>query len=163
MKKMIILVFLVAVCAYFMGFFKVYAEETKSCGVDKVLIEKSEKKLSLIDCNGKVVKTYSVRVGKNKGPKQCDGDKKTPEGIYHVIEKRASKYVKFLELDYPQEKDKQKAKELGCKPGDSIGIHSWIEGLDKSGSLGCITTWTKEEILEINKLVKVGTEVEIKE
>ena len=131
--------------------------------VSKILVEKSKKEMTLFDNNGEIIKTYKVRVGKNKGPKQCDGDKRTPEGIYHITEKRDSKYHKFLAIDYPQVKDIKKAKELGCKPGDSIGIHSWIEGLPKEGSLGCITVWTKNEILEINNLVKVGTTVEIKE
>lgn len=131
--------------------------------VRKILVDKSDKTMQLLDINGCVVKQYNIVTGKNKGPKQCDGDKKTPEGVYKIIEKRDSKYHKFLALDYPRAKDIKKAKELGCKPGDSIGIHSWIEGLNRTGSLGCIRVWTKEEILEINNLVSVGTEVEIKE
>lgn len=131
--------------------------------VRKIVVEKSNKKMYLLDVNGCIVKQYNVVTGKNSGPKQCDGDKKTPEGVYKIIEKRDSKYHKFLALDYPRAKDIKKAKELGCKPGDSIGIHSWVEGLPMSGSLGCIRVKTKEEILEINNLVSVGTEVEIKE
>ncbi len=132
--------------------------------VRKILVEKSKKTLQLLDINGCIVKQYNnIRLGKNKGPKQCDGDKKTPEGVYKIIEKRDSKYHKFLALDYPRTKDIKKAKELGCKPGDSIGIHSWVEGLPKEGSLGCITVWTKKDILEINNLVTIGTEIEIKE
>ena len=131
--------------------------------VRKIVVEKSNKKMYLLDVNNCIVKQYDVVTGKNSGPKQCDGDKKTPEGVYKIIEKRDSKYHKFLALDYPRAKDIKKAKELGCKPGDSIGIHSWIEGLNRTGSLGCIRVWTKSEILEINNLVAVGTEVEIKE
>lgn len=131
--------------------------------VRKIVVEKSNKKMYLLDVNNCVVKQYNIVTGKNKGPKQCDGDKKTPEGVYKIIEKRDSKYHKFLALDYPRAKDIKKAKELGCKPGDSIGIHSWIEGLNRTGSLGCIRVWTKDEILEINNLVSVGTEVEIRE
>jgi len=131
--------------------------------VRKIIVDKSDKTLQLLDVNGCIVKQYdNIRLGKNEGPKHCEGDSKTPEGIYHIIEKRNSKYVKFLALDYPQAKDIKKAKELGCKPGDSIGIHSWIEGLPKEGSQGCITVWTKKDILEINDLVSVGTEVEIR-
>ena len=131
--------------------------------VRKIVVEKSNKKMYLLDVNSCIVKQYNVVTGENSGPKQCDGDKKTPEGVYKIIEKRDSKYHKFLALDYPRAKDIKKAKELGCKPGDSIGIHSWIEGLNRTGSLGCIRVWTKEEILEVNRLVSVGTEVEIKE
>ena len=131
--------------------------------VRKIVVEKSNKKMYLLDVNSCIVKQYNVVTGKNSGPKQCDGDKKTPEGVYKIIEKRDSKYHKFLALDYPRAKDIKKAKELGCKPGDSIGIHSWIEGLPVDSSLGCIRVKTKEEILEVNRLVSVGTEVEIKE
>lgn len=143
-----------------------YSDDLYNCNmlgpVKKVLIKKSEKTLQLLDANGCIVKQYNnIRLGKNKGPKQCDGDKKTPEGIYKIIEKRHSKYHRFLAIDYPRQKDIKRAKELGCKPGDSIGIHSWIEGLPRDGSLGCITVWTKKEILEIEKLTSVGTVVEI--
>ena len=131
--------------------------------VVKIVVDKSDKTMWLLDVNECIVKQYNIVTGKNKGPKQCDGDKKTPEGVYKIIEKRDSKYHKFLALDYPRAKDIKKAKELGCKPGDSIGIHSWIEGLPVDGSLGCIRVKTKEEILEVNRLVSVGTEVEIRE
>lgn len=131
--------------------------------VRKIVVEKSNKKMYLLDINGCVVKEYNIVTGKNPGPKQCDGDKKTPKGTYQIIEKRDSKYHKFLALDYPRAKDIRRARELGCKPGDSIGIHSWVEGLDRTGSLGCIRVWTRAEILEINDLVSVGTEVEIKD
>jgi len=130
--------------------------------IRKIIIEKSNKKMYLVDVNGCIVKQYDVRLG-IKGAKHCEGDMKTPTGIYKIKEKRNSKYVKFLELDYPRAKDIKKAKELGCNPGNAIGIHSWIEGLPKENSQGCITVWTKEEILEINSLVSVGTEVEIKD
>lgn len=135
--------------------------------VSKILIEKSIEKMTLIDTTGCEVKTYSVRVGFNKGPKQCEGDKKTPEGTYKIKDKRDSKYERFLEIDYPRSKDLIKAEELGCKPGNAIGIHYFNQDvMDKntqySGSNGCITVWNREEIREISRLVKVGTEVEIK-
>lgn len=129
----------------------------------KVLIVKSMKQLTILDTSGCIIKQYdNIRIGKNPGPKQCDGDKRTPEGKYHIIEKRDSKYHRFLAINYPNADDIKKAKELGCKPGDSIGIHSWKPGLPKEGSLGCITVWSKKDILEIDSLVEVGTEVEIR-
>ena len=126
--------------------------------VRQIRIEKSEKKMYLEDVNNCIVKQYDVRLGV-EGTKHCEGDMKTPTGMYKIVEKRNSKYVKFLALDYPRAKDIVKARELKCKPGDSIGIHAWIEGLPKENSQGCITVWTKEEILEINSLVSVGTQV----
>lgn len=130
--------------------------------VVKIVVDKSDKTMQLLDVNDCIVKEYNVRLGLD-GPKQCEGDKKTPEGTYKIIDKYSSKYHKFLAIDYPRAKDIKKAKELGCKPGNGVGIHAWVEGLPRSNSKGCITVWKKEEILEVNRLVRVGTEVEIKE
>lgn len=136
--------------------------------VQKIVVEKSKKLMTLYDVNDCVVQQYTVRTGLNKGPKQCEGDKKTPEGTYKIKDKRDSKYVRFLELDYPRPKDLVKAEELGCNPGNAIGIHYFNQDvMDKntqySGSNGCITVWTKDEIREISRMIKVGTVVEIKE
>lgn len=136
--------------------------------VQKIVVEKSNKKMYLLDVNSCVVKEYTVRVGLNKGPKQCEGDKKTPEGIYKIKEKRDSKYIRFLEIDYPRAKDIKRAKELGCNPGNAVGIHYYNKEYTNDpstlkGSLGCITVWDKSEIREIDSLVKVGITVEIKE
>ena len=135
--------------------------------VRQIVVEKSNKKMYLLDVNNCIVKEYTVRTGLNKGPKQCEGDKKTPEGIYSIKSKKDSKYVRFLELDYPRAKDKKKAKELGCNPGNAIGIHYYNEEYtdDPStlkGSLGCITVWNKAEIKEIDRLVGVGTTIIVK-
>lgn len=167
MKKVLFVTLLICFMAvwYFIGMYSAEAGHYVKCTgeVEKVLVVKSTKTLTLLDTSGCIVKQYPVVTGKHKGPKRCDGDKKTPEGTYHIIEKRDSKYHRFLALDYPQAKDIKRAKELKCKPGDSIGIHGWIKGLPLDGSLGCIRVMTKKEILEIDSLVKVGTEVEIRE
>lgn len=165
--KLKLVLFVIVWCVLFfaLGVYSAKAEEFEYCSgeVNKILVEKSIKKLSLIDSTGCIVKEYNVRVGKNPGPKRCNGDKRTPTGIYHIIEKRQSIYYRFLAIDYPQKQDIQRARKLKCRNGGSIGIHSWRPGLNPEGSLGCITVWTKEEILEIYKLVPVGAEVEIKE
>ena len=142
----------------------------KTCSqrIDRIEVYKSEKRMILVDDTDCVIKEYKVRTGLNKGPKQCEGDKKTPEGTYYIKDKRDSKYVKFLELDYPRAKDIERAKELGCNPGSAVGIHYYNEEYTNDpstleGSLGCITVWNKSEIREINSLVRVGTKVIIKE
>ena len=145
-----------------------FTNDNKSCSniFDRILIDKSEKTLALIDTEDCIIKTYKVRIGKNSGPKQCEGDKKTPEGIYHIVDKFDSKYHRFLAIDYPQQKDIKKAKELGCNPGNAIGIHYYNEEFAKNGdelegSLGCITVFNKWELDEIDKLTRNGTVVEI--
>lgn len=138
----------------------------KTCSnrIDRIEVYKSEKRMVLIDDTDCIVKEYKVRTGLNKGPKHCDGDKKTPEGTYYIKAKRDSQYIKFLELDYPKQKDIDKAKELGCNPGNAIGIHYYNKEYSNDpstlkGSLGCITVWSKSEIREINSLVRTGTKV----
>jgi murein L,D-transpeptidase YafK len=49
---------------------------------DRVVVLKKERTLELF-CRGKVIKTYKVALGGDPvGPKNRQGDHKTPEGIY---------------------------------------------------------------------------------
>jgi len=137
---------------------------------DKILIEKKERRLTLIS-KDKVLKTYKIALGGNpNGPKERQGDHKTPEGTY-VIDSRNkdSRYHLSLHISYPNEKDKKRAKELGVSPGGDIMIHgikngfSWIGDFhtERDWTKGCIAV-TDEEIEEIDKLVPNGTIVEIR-
>jgi tetratricopeptide (TPR) repeat protein len=136
---------------------------------DKILIEKKERRLTLLS-KGKVLKSYKIALGGDpNGPKERQGDNKTPEGTY-VIDSRNkdSRYHLSLHISYPNEKDKKRAKELGVSPGGDIMIHgikndfSWVGDLHTQvdWTKGCIAV-TDEEIEEIEKLVPNGTSVEI--
>lgn len=137
---------------------------------DKILIEKKERLLMLIS-KDKVLKTYKIALGGNpNGPKERQGDNKTPEGTY-VIDSRNkdSRYHLSLHISYPNEKDKKRAKKLGVSPGGDIMIHgikngfSWVGDFHTEGdwTKGCIAV-TDEEIEEIDKLAPNGTIVEIR-
>lgn len=137
--------------------------------VTKVLIEKKERRLTLM-AKETPLKSYRIALGGNPtGPKERQGDNKTPEGTY-IIDSRNndSRFHLSLHISYPNEKDKKRAKELGVSPGGNIMIHglkngfSWV-GNSHAGSdwtEGCIAV-TNEEIEEIAGLVPVGTVVEI--
>ena len=137
---------------------------------DKILIEKKERRLTLIS-KGKTLKTYQIALGGNpNGPKERQGDNKTPEGTY-VIDSRNknSRYHRSLHISYPNEKDKKLAKDLGVSPGGDIMIHGIKNGFSWVGDLHTGVDWTKgciavtdEEIEEIDKLVPNGTIVEIR-
>jgi tetratricopeptide (TPR) repeat protein len=137
---------------------------------DKILIEKKERRLTLIS-QGRLLKTYKIALGGNpNGPKERQGDNKTPEGIY-VIDSRNkdSRYHLSLHISYPNEKDRRRAKELGVSPGGDIMIHGIKNGFSWVGDLHTEVDWTKgciavtdEEIEEIDKLVPNGTVVEIR-
>jgi len=137
---------------------------------DKILIEKKRRRLTLIS-KGEVLKTYKIALGGNPiGPKERQGDNKTPEGTY-IIDSRNkdSRYHLSLHISYPNEKDKQRAKELGVSPGGDIMIHGIKNGFSWVGDLHTEVDWTKgciavtdEEIVEIEKLAPNSTIVEIR-
>jgi L,D-peptidoglycan transpeptidase YkuD (ErfK/YbiS/YcfS/YnhG family) len=137
---------------------------------DKILIEKKERRLTLLS-KGEVIKTYKIALGGDPtGPKEKQGDTKTPEGIYLIDSRnRVSGYHRSLHISYPNEKDKMRAKELGVSPGGDIMIHGIKNGLTWVGTSHAEVDWTKgciavsdEEMDEIYKLVPNGTIVEIR-
>ncbi|KAB0664278.1 L,D-transpeptidase family protein [Oryzomonas japonica] len=143
---------------------------TRKRSVDRIVIEKKERRLMLIS-TGEVLKTYKIALGGNPdGPKERQGDNKTPEGTYVIDGKnKNSQYHQALHVSYPNERDKKRAKELGVSPGGDIMIHgiktgfSWVGDLqaNKDWTKGCIAV-TDEEIEEIYKLVPLNTVVEIR-
>jgi len=138
--------------------------------IDKILIEKKERRLTLIS-KGKVLKSYKIALGGNpNGPKERQGDNKTPEGSYVIDSRnRDSRYHLSLHISYPNMKDKKRAKQLGVSPGGDIMIHGIKNGFSWVGDLHTEVDWTKgciavtdEEIEEIDKLAPNGTIVEIR-
>jgi tetratricopeptide (TPR) repeat protein len=137
---------------------------------DKILIEKKERRLTLLS-RGEALKTYKIALGENPiGPKERQGDNKTPEGTY-VIDSRNkdSGYHLSLRISYPNEKDKKRARELGVSPGGDIMIHGIKNGFSWVGDSHTEVDWTKgciavtdEAIEEIDKLAPNGTIVEIR-
>jgi murein L,D-transpeptidase YafK len=137
---------------------------------DKILIEKRERRLTLIS-KGKGLKTYKIALGGDpNGPKERQGDNKTPEGTYVIDSRnRDSRYHLSLHISYPNEKDKKRAKDLGVSPGGDIMIHGIKNGFSWVGDFHTEVDWTKgciavtdEEIEEIDKLTPNGTIVEIR-
>jgi murein L,D-transpeptidase YafK len=138
--------------------------------VDRILIEKSTRRLMLIS-QGKVLKSYKIALGGNPiGPKERHSDNKTPEGTYVIdARNRDSRFHLSLHISYPNERDKKRAKELGVSPGGDIMIHgikngfSWVGGAHAGvdWTKGCIAV-TDQEIEEIDKLAPNGTIVEIR-
>lgn len=150
--------------------FAVVAIAGENAFADKVLIEKQARKLTLLS-KGQPIKVYKVALGRNpKGPKEKEGDNRTPEGMY-IIDSRnpRSHYHLSLHISYPGPQDVERAKQHGVSPGRDIMIHGIMNGLGWIGGLhrhfdwtkGCIAV-TNREIKEIAGLVPDGTPVEIK-
>ena len=146
---------------------KIFALRTEPA--DEVLIEKKERRLTLLS-KGEVIKSYKIALGGSAvGPKVRQGDNKTPEGTYIIDSRnRDSDYHLSLHISYPNDKDKMRAKELGVSPGGDIMIHGIKNGLSLVGASHAEVDWTKgciavtdEEMEEIYKLVPNGTIVEI--
>src|SRR5215469_14873035 len=141
-----------------------------STNVDRILVEKSRRSMSLLNGTN-VVKSYKIALGGNPtGAKDRQGDHKTPEGIYSVDRKKPnSQFHKALHLSYPSTEDRERARKLGVNPGGDIEIHGlgekwgWVGASHRTVDWtdGCIAV-TNEEIEEIYSLVEVGTPVEIK-
>lgn len=149
---------------------KFFDYATQKGSVDRIQIEKSARRLMLIS-QGEVLKTYKIALGGNPiGPKERQGDNKTPEGTY-VIDARTrdSRFHLSLHISYPNERDKKRAKELGVSPGGDIMIHGIKNGFSWVGDAHTGVDWTKgciavtdQEIEEIDKLAPNGTIVEIR-
>jgi len=137
---------------------------------DKVMIEKKERRLTLLS-KGEVIKTYKIALGGDPvGPKERQGDNKTPEGTYIIDSRKGdSDYHLSLHISYPNEKDKMRAKELSVSPGGDIMIHGIKNGFSWVGTSHTEVDWTKGciavtdgEMEEIFRLVPNGTIVEIR-
>lgn len=138
--------------------------------VDKVLVEKSQRRLLLIS-QGKTLKSYRISLGKQPlGAKLREGDLRTPEGFYWIDWRRKSeKYNLSMHISYPNARDQAQAKAAGVKPGSMIMIHGtplddeypewFFHTLDWTE--GCIAM-KNADMREVWALVKDGTLIEIR-
>jgi murein L,D-transpeptidase YafK len=137
---------------------------------ERIVIVKAKRELTLYFADAPV-KTYKIALGRSPvGAKQCEGDKRTPEGTYRIDSRNPnSHYHRALHVSYPNATDIARAKKIGCNPGGDIMIHGITNGFGWLGAahrrldwtIGCIAV-TDEEIEEIWAAVPNGTAVEIR-
>ena len=137
--------------------------------VDFVVVKKEDRKMFLFN-EGILVKTYSISMGDNPiGHKTKKGDEKTPEGRYNLTNKNpGSRFYKSIHIDYPNKKDRDKAKAMGVHPGGQIKIHGLpndqiyssdvYSGIDWTN--GCIAI-NNSDMDELWASVKFNTSIEI--
>lgn len=153
----------------------------------RVVVKKSANELELYD-GGTLVKRYGCITGSNAGDKEKEGDRKTPEGVFHIVYKNAeSKFHLSLGLDYPTAADAERGlkegvitqqqrddivaalgsdlskaenqKKLWYTPlGGEIFLHGHGEG--RTGTAGCVAL-SNGDIEELWAVLPVGTEVRI--
>lgn len=136
--------------------------------VDRVLVEKAARRLTLL-ADGQAIKRYEIALGfAPEGHKQQEGDGRTPEGVYAVSGRNErSAFHLSLRVSYPDVADRAAAAARGVSPGGDIFIHGapnwWVFPGQPPGdwTRGCIAV-TKAEIEEIWRLVPDGTPIEIR-
>lgn len=149
---------------------------TGPVGNVSIIIDKSDYSLSVYDDKGWYA-TYPVVFGNNSlEDKKMEGDKNTPEGVFHIAGKKVhDKWFRFLALDYPTKDSWDKFKRrkqngeipANAKIGGSVGIHGTWPHEDfvidryKNWTMGCVSM-KNDDVLEIYSFTPVGTSVEIK-
>ena len=101
------------------------------CRLPSMRVFKREGVLQLL-CEGQVTREMGVTFGWNpKGPKEREGDGRTPEGAYHISSMTKSEHFdRFLAVSYPNEHDLRRARDEGIDhPGSGIGIHGTTKAL----------------------------------
>jgi murein L,D-transpeptidase YafK len=85
---------------------------------DMILVEKGARRLTLF-CDRRKLKEYRVALGFSPvGPKQREGDGRTPEGKYAIdFHKSDSAFHRALHISYPDAADSARAAEAGVAPG----------------------------------------------
>jgi murein L,D-transpeptidase YafK len=138
--------------------------------IDWIVVEKAARKLSVFR-DGRQLKTYRVALGRSPiGPKEKEGDMKTPEGIYKIDGRNAqSSYHLALHISYPSNDDNARAAERGVSAGLDIMIHGIPNGRGWIGAFHRWTDWTAgcialtdEEIEELWRVTPDGTTIEIR-
>lgn len=142
-----------------------------------IVIEKSAYTLKVYNSKKELIATYPVVFGNDdQTDKMFEGDKRTPEGLFTIVEKRDhDKWDKFLLLDYPNAESyrrfiDRKAKKIipqSATIGHSVGLHgTWANDnitvdMKKNWTDGCIST-KNNYIEDLYTYMPVGTKVLIK-
>ena len=116
--------------------------------------------------NTSVLKAYRIDLGfAPEGPKQFEGDGKTPEGAYTVDRRNPdSLFHLSIGISYPNEADIAFAAAQGREPGGDIFIHGGprpgIDAIKPDWTAGCIAV-SDREIEDIYAMVRDGTPIDI--
>ena len=137
--------------------------------VDHLVVRKARRRLYLMD-GARVVRTYKIALGLEPvGPKERDGDFRTPEGWYRLARRNPrSDYFLSIQISYPNAGDLERARVHHWQPGGSIMIHGLPNRLKNSPwyyqhndwTDGCIAV-SDADMVEIWLLTRDGTPIDI--
>ena len=135
---------------------------------DRVLIDKSDRKLVLYQGEEAIFETDIALGFSPTGDKQAEGDGRTPEGEYRIDRRNdQSKYYLSLGLNYPTAEQKAEAAAEGRDPGGDIFIHGQPNltpgalTLPGDWTNGCIAV-SNAAMRRIWRHVAMGTTVEVR-
>jgi len=144
----------------------------------RILIEKAARKLTLFDGQGESISVFPIALGSQPvGPKEREGDGRTPEGHYFVCLKKLGKYGPSLGVSYPNVRDAlrlnapeeliaciRERAERGERPpwGSFLGGEIYIHGggTDTDWTAGCIAL-NGIDAQALYDAVPLGTEINI--
>ena len=137
--------------------------------VDHVVVRKAQRRLYLMD-GDRIVRSYKVALGLEPvGPKERDGDFRTPEGWYTLARRNPrSEFFLSIQISYPNATDLRRAELHGWQPGGSIMIHGLPNRLKSSPwyyrhndwTDGCIAV-SDADMVEIWLLTRDGMPIDI--
>ena len=132
--------------------------------VTKIEVHKDARRMYLLH-GTEVLKAYKIKLGFTaRGPKQFQGDGKTPEGRYHINRRNPdSRFYLSLGIDYPNARDRAYAESKGRDPGGDIFIHGGNRALGKRSAdwtAGCIAV-SDRQMRDIYAMVGNGTTIDI--
>ena len=125
---------------------------------DHVIVFKAARRLELLN-SGKVVANFPIALGEHPhGPKQRQGDGRTPEGRYIIDGRNAdTRWTRELHISYPDARDRVHAAAVHVEPGGAIFIHGlprdygpfdppawyrdWTDGCIAVGNLAIVKIW----------------------
>ncbi|MCB1342461.1 MAG: L,D-transpeptidase family protein [Pseudooceanicola sp.] len=134
--------------------------------VTGIVVNKSTASMHLLH-HREVLKSYKIDLGfAPAGPKQFEGDGKTPEGTYLINRRNPnSAFHLSLGISYPNQQDVEYARSQGKRPGGDIFIHGQPNDNKKlsrkpNWTAGCIAVKNRE-IEDIYAMVRDGTVITI--
>jgi hypothetical protein len=138
-------------------------------GESAVLVEKQTQRFYIFRSDpdsSELIRVFDTNcsTGEASGPKQLEGDKKTPEGIYFLIDEHEDKDLtpiygpRAFPTDYPHFLDRQQG-----KTGSAIWIHGTNKPLIPMDTNGCIALRNKDVLRLSDYVTQYVTPVIIQE
>jgi len=137
---------------------------------DRVVVYKGAREMRLYR-GGSVLRTYHISLGlQPAGAKERSGDFRTPEGSYRLQRRNPrSDYFLSIQVSYPNDDDRTRARRNGWKAGGSIMVHGLPNNLKfptryyvgQDWTDGCIAL-SNSDMLEFWLIVQDNIPIEIR-